>query len=252
MAINSRGCKAKGQDLDPPAETPPPRRSPRRPGKPTTVSNQKRVLLKLDDSLQRREWMKTLWYTLRKRDSHRSHQQTKTVGKDTTAPEPSTQNFEQILSLKSSTPEFDAILRKKYCPVMHSTPPGGQSRSLFDLDGWNDLDQSPEPESMSVASSDGPPSGSNDIEPQDESDGDEPMHVSDGVSLYSSKASSKPRSENEKPLGRKRFSFGDPMSDKAKQQLKCHFAAIRVDYIAAGPPPACLGACNRVPGPSFS
>ena len=169
--------------------------------------------------------------------------ETSAVGKDTTAPEPSTQNFEQLLSLIASTPEFDEMLRTKYRPVMHSTPIHGESvRSLFlDPERFNaSFHKSPEPDSISVSSSDGPPSGSNDIEPQDESDGDEPMDVSDGVSLYSSKARSKPRSDNEKPLvGRERFTFAG-RSNKEKQQIQCLFAAIRMDYVAAGPPPACL------------
>jgi len=216
--IQTRGTKAKGQDLQPPAETPIPRRSPRRPGKTsTTVSNQKRVQLKFDDSLLAKKGVDEDTAVLSTKKA-RVTSETPTVGKDTTAPEPSTQSFEQILGFIASTPEFDAILRKKYRPVMHSTPPGGKSRSLFLVDGWNDFPQSPEPEpeSMSVASSDGPPSGSNDIELQDESDGDEPMDMSEGVSLYSSKARSKPGSENEKPLGRKRFTFAEPMSDEEK------------------------------------
>jgi hypothetical protein len=236
-----RQTRSKVQDLEPPPDTPIPRRSPRRPANPpTTVSNQKRVLLKFDDSLLAKKGVDDDTAVLSSKKARGVTSETSTVCKDTPAPEPSTQNFEQILSLIESTPEIEQILRKKYRPVMHSTPPGGESRALFlHLDKYNGFHKSPEPDSISVSSSDGPPSGSNDIEPQDESDGDEPMDVSDGVSLYSSKARSKPRSDNGKPLGRARFRLAG-RSEKEKQQIQCLFAAVRMDYVAAGPPPACL------------
>src|SRR5271170_6393931 len=155
----------------PPPDTPIPRRSPRRPAKPPTiVSNQKRVLLKFDDSLLAKKGVDDDTAVLSSKKARGVTSETSTVCKDTLAPDSSTQNFEQILSLIASTPEIEQILRKKYRPVMHSTPPGGESRALFlHLDRYNGFHKSPEPDSISVSSSDGPPSGSNDIEPQDES-----------------------------------------------------------------------------------
>ena len=108
---NRRQTRSKGQDLEPPPDTPIPRRSPRRPAKPPTiVSNQKRVLLKFDDSLLAKKGVDDDTAVLSSKKARGVTSETSTVCKDTLAPEPSTQNFEQILSLIASTPEIEQIL----------------------------------------------------------------------------------------------------------------------------------------------
>jgi hypothetical protein len=132
---------SKGQELEPSTETSPPRRSPRRSAKPPrTVSNRKRVSLKFDDSLLAKKGMDgvdddTAPSTKKARQVI---SETSTVDKDISLPEPSTPSLEQVLSIIASTPGMEEMLRKKYRPVMYSTPPGGESS---------------EPESMSVMSS---------------------------------------------------------------------------------------------------
>jgi hypothetical protein len=67
------------------------------------------------------------------------------------------------------------------------------------------------------------------------------MEISDGVFLHSRNAQSrseKPGSENVKP-GRVIFSLANLSKEEAQQCTRL-FAAIRLDYVAAGPDPACL------------
>jgi|SRR5277367_1486454 len=236
-----RTAVAKKKDPNPPVETPTPCRSPRKNGF-TAVSNPKRVPPKFDESLAAKKRLDDD-DTVSSNKSRRLTLETATVDSD---PTPSTPSVEQVLNLISSTPGIDELLQKKYRPIMHPTPPGGESvRSLFLSDPERfkaSIPNSPELESMSAMSSNDLHSSSNENDQHDESDEDEPMEVSDGVSLHSRNGKfmpEKPKYPNGKHLGRTIFTLAGRPEEEVKQ-FQCLFAAIRLDYVAAGPDPACL------------
>jgi hypothetical protein len=168
-----------------------------------------------------------------------------TIATATPTPESTTPNFSDLIKLIEQNPNLESLLRQKYRPKMHPLLPGEEDPLCAFFaehkmpDFLSEMDvgltstpveqrtrehrsPSPEEERRSPASE------------LDSSDDDEPMDISDGMSLNKGNTSAVTVARPRSGVHRALFSMQDLPSQERSIWTR-FYAALRLDFIAKGP-----------------